>query len=82
MLLVVKQQSMQLVLPVLGDNMAGVHKQIITHFPLAHGQKSLHNPVIFTFSLWLPFFDMCCVICGFNKLCCGSNIWTLKKGLV
>jgi hypothetical protein len=53
MLLVVKQQSMQLVLPVLGDNMVGVHKQIITHFPLAHGQKSLHNPIIFTFSLWV-----------------------------
>ena len=53
MLLVVKQQSMQLVLPVLGDNMVGVHKQIITHFPPAHGQKSLHNPVIFAFSLWV-----------------------------
>lgn len=61
MFLVVKQQSMQLVLPVLGDNMVFISK--LLYISLWHMDKNLCIILLYLlFVSGLPFFHMCCVI--------------------
>lgn len=60
MFLVVKHQSMQLVLPVLGDNMVFISK--LLYISLWHMDKNLCTILYLLLISGLPFFHMCCVI--------------------